>query len=372
MTISLFPSLHMLARPNLSPQALVVVRSSPATRIDAMGRVDDCLADTLRHDYDPASGAYLGWLVEEGRTNLVLHGRDQSRSPWSRSGLTAARTTTGRDGAAGTASTLTATQAPGMVFQAVTVASAAYTLSVDLHRLGGSGQVALTLDGGASWFDVTAQVGSAWARVSITQTLANPTVGLRLATSGDVVAADYWQLEAGSFATSRIVTTTAPVTRAADTLTVPTNTGNWFNGDEGTLYMEASVFSASTGPKCLFGSPNEPDGIDCSVNVPVNGVHTNIGTIASGFYGAAPSQQAVTISQPFRFAFGWGLKGGAAVHDGVLFQGYSAGSRWDTPRLSFGHQSRLGPQRWLNGHLRHVAVFPRRLPNTEIVELTTL
>lgn len=372
MTISLFPTLHFLARPGLTPQALEVVRTGTATSTDAMGRVTACPADSLRHDFDPASGAYLGWLIEESRTNLLLHCRDLAQSPWSRSGLTAALTATGRDALDGSASTLTATQALATVFQAVTAVSAGYTLSVDLRRVAGGGQVALTLDGGASWFDVTSQVGTAYGRVAITQTLANPTIGLRLATSGDAVAVDYWQLEAGAFATSRIPTTTAPMTRAADALTIPTATGEWFNPDQGTLYLEASLFGTGTAPKCLFGSKDDVDGIDCSINDPVNGVQTSLGPIASGFTGAAPSNKPVTLGQPVRVAFGWGLTGGVVVHDGTAFQGYSTGSRWDTSRLAFGHQLRNGAQRWLNGHLRHVAVFPRRLPDAEAVELTTL
>ena len=56
----------------------------------------------------------------------------------------------------------------------------------------------------------------------MTQTLANPTFGVRLVTSGDAVAVDFGGLEdSASFATSRIPTTTVAVTRNADMLTYP-------------------------------------------------------------------------------------------------------------------------------------------------------
>jgi hypothetical protein len=111
MTIEIFPTLHFLARPGLTPSLLAFTRSGSATRMGPRGLVEAVAADVLRHDYDPASGVYLGWLVEESRTNLALHGRDQSVAPWTRSNMTAARTALGLDGGTASATTLTATLA---------------------------------------------------------------------------------------------------------------------------------------------------------------------------------------------------------------------------------------------------------------------
>jgi hypothetical protein len=52
------------------------------------------------------------------------------------------------------------------------------------------------------------------------QTLANPTVGFRIVTSGDAIAVDFVQNETGTGASSEIATTTAAVTRAADEATL--------------------------------------------------------------------------------------------------------------------------------------------------------
>lgn len=372
MTIDIFPTLHLLPRPGLTPGALSFTRTGTATRIDARGRVETLAADTLRHDFDAVSGVYKGWLIEESRTNLVVQCRDATASPWTRTNLTAALDADGMDGQATSASTLTATLAGGTLYQAMTATSAAYTLSVDLRRLTGGGAVLLTLDGGASWFDVTAQVGSGrFARVSVTQTLSNPTVGVKLAIAGDAVAADFWQLEAGTFATSRIPTTTAPTTRGAD-LALIDPTQSWFNPDQGLIYLEASVHAPGTAVKNLFSSADTPDAVECSVNDPAQGIHGNTGAIASGYSGNSPSGQAVTVDEPLRFAFAYGLDGGALVHDGTVFQSFSTGSRWDTGQIAIGCQLRGGAQRFLNGHLRHLAVFPRRLSDAQAVELTTL
>jgi hypothetical protein len=240
---------------------------------------------------------------------------------------------------------------------------------VDLRRVTGTGAVSLTLDGGATWFAVT-PVSTRYGRFTLTQTLANPTPGLRLTVAGDVVAADFWQLEAGSFATSRIATTSAPVTRGAD-LPRLDPAGTWFNPAEGTVYIDAIPHATSTAVKNLFSSSDTPKAVECSVNVHSDGVHSNIGAIGSGFSGVTPSGMALVPGAPVRVALGYGAAGGAIVQNGTVFQSFSTGSSWDTTGIAIGHQLRGGAQRWLNGHVRHVAAFPRRLVNAELAELTT-
>lgn len=371
MTIEIFPTLHFLARPGLTPSLLTFTRSGSATRMGPRGFVEEVEANQLRHDYDPVSGVYLGWLVEESRTNLVLQARDQGATPWTRSNMTAERTAQGLDGVASSATILTATLAGAAVYQALSGASAPYTLSVDLRRVSGSGTVSVTLDGGASWFAVTGSVrGDRFTRVTLTQTVANPTPGLKLDTAGDAVAADFWQVEAGSFTTSRIPTTTAPVTRGAD-LPRLDPAGTWFNPAEGAVYMDAVPHPTSTAVKNLFSSQDSPKAVECSVNAHADGVHSNIGAIGSGFSGGSPSRIPVAPGAPVRVALAYGPGGGAMVQNGTVFQGFSTGSRWDTTVLALGYQVRGGAQRWLNGHIRHVAVFPRRLGNAQAIELTS-
>jgi len=371
MTIEIFPTLHFLTRPSLTPGLLAFTRSGTATRMGPRGLVETVAADALRHDFDPATGVYLGWLVEEGRTNLALHARDQSVTPWALSNMTAARTAMGLDGGAASASTLTASMAEATVSQVVTAISAAYTLSVDLRRVSGSGAVSLTLDGGATWHAVGATLGTdRYRRVTLTQTLANPTPGLKMGTAGDVLASDYWQLEAGSFATSRIPTAGATVARGGDMPRLDP-AGSWFNPTEGTVYIDAVPHPTSTAVKNLFSSSDSPKAVECSVNALPDGVHANVGAIGSGFFGASPSGMAITPGAAVRVALAYGPAGGAVLQNGTVFHGFSTGSAWTTTGLAIGHQLRNGAQRWLNGHVRHVAVFPRRLGDAQAAELTT-
>ena len=115
------------------------------------------------------------------------------------------------------ASTLTATASNGTCRQTVTSASATRTISCDIKRKTGTGTIEMTVDGGSTYTDITSQInGSTWARVQVTQAaVTNPSVGFRIGTSGDAIYVDYFGLESASFASSRIHTTTAAVTRNA-------------------------------------------------------------------------------------------------------------------------------------------------------------
>ena len=137
--------------------------------------------------------------------------------------IKAETTATGLDGIANTATTLTATAADAIILQPITLASAARCASAYVKRRTGTGTISFTQDGGSTWTDITAQINSStWSRVQITSTLANPSVGFKISTSGDAIDVDCAQNEAGAVATSPIVTTTAAVTRNAESLTYQT------------------------------------------------------------------------------------------------------------------------------------------------------
>jgi hypothetical protein len=163
-----------------------------------------------------------GALIEGARTNSLLWSRAFDNAVWIATNVTLTKNQIGEDGVYNSAYTLTATADNGTLCQAVTIGSAAYSGAFSLERVGGTGAVQLSLDNGATYgTSVTASLStSVWYRASkANQTLANPELCIRMATSGDSVAIDYAQLEAGTFASSRIPTTTAAVTRNLDALT---------------------------------------------------------------------------------------------------------------------------------------------------------
>lgn len=175
-----------------------------------------------------STSTLLGYHAEGARTNNLLYSRDLTNAAWAKTNVTAAKTATGIDNAANSASTLTAGAADATILQTLTLAAAARSFSAYVKRRTGTGNIYITRDGGTSWTDVTVDINdTAWTRVKIeNSSVLNPSVGFKFATSGDEIDVDVCQDEAGAFASSPIITTTAVVTRDADSLTYAT-ASNW-------------------------------------------------------------------------------------------------------------------------------------------------
>jgi hypothetical protein len=155
-----------------------------------------------------------GLLIEESRANRLLWCRDATNAAWTKTNVTAAKDQTGIDGVANAASSLTASADGGTCIQTITLGSGSRTGSVFLKRITGTGNVQVTLDG-STWSTVDLS-SSEWRRVVLSGTVTNPTVGIRIAVSGDAVAMDYGQVEDGVHETTPILTTDASATRSAD------------------------------------------------------------------------------------------------------------------------------------------------------------
>ncbi len=304
-----------------------------------------------------------GLLIEESRTNVVLYSRDLTNAAWVKTTTTAAKDQTGVDGQAASASSLTATAGNGTCLQAVTLASSARFHTAFVKRLTGSGTVEMTMDNGATWAAIS--ITADWSRVSIpAQTLANPTVGFRLGTSGDAIAVDFVQNEAGTFATSPIPTTTTTATRAADT--VSARDFLWFISGPGTIYSEAVV----------------PTGVTSAVAFVIyDGSTANrfqIGLSSGkshGFIGASLSTQ-LSIAPGAILSAGERSKGALAfsANDGNLAAEGAIGGNDTALTLPvvtmarFGHISTINSV-W-NGYIRRVAYYSARLSNQQLQALT--
>lgn len=129
-------------------------------------------------------------------------------------------TTTGLDNVANSASRLTAAANDATIMQLLTAATGTRTASAFIKRISGTGTISLTRNGGTNWTDITSSlVTGSWVLVKMTSDVgANPTVGIKMGTSGDVIDVDCVQDENGAWATSPILTTTTAVTRNADVL----------------------------------------------------------------------------------------------------------------------------------------------------------
>jgi hypothetical protein len=223
---------------SLDPR-IAFTRASNGWEFNSEGNLAQYSTNVSRFGYDQSTLAARGLLMEMARTNIALHSRDFTQTAWVKSNITAALNVTGIDGVANSASRLTATAANGTALQTITSASANHVTSFFVRRISGTGTVEITQNNGTTWTAIT--LTSAWQRFVVpVGTVANPVIGLRLVTSGDVVAVDVAQAEVETFPTSPIITAGASVTRAVDIGTMASVTP-WFNAAQGTMFAEFLV-----------------------------------------------------------------------------------------------------------------------------------
>jgi len=177
-----------------------------------------------RQAYIFESAANVGpfMLVEPAATNLDPNSDDLSA--WTTSNTTIAKDQTGAGGETNGAHSITASANNGTALEQITAASADHAWGCLMKRVTGTGTVEVTVDGGTTWVDVTSDINSStFLQVSTGPgiSVTNPEFGVRLGTSGDVVAVQVSHLEqTSSYITSPIPTNGATVTRAADALSI--------------------------------------------------------------------------------------------------------------------------------------------------------
>lgn len=259
---------------------------------------------TLRTSYD-ASGNALGCLIEEGRTNLFLN----SRSP---------------------------------ATQSITTAATSYTIS-------GVGAVGATLTLSGTATGVLTGT-AAKDRDKLTFTATAGTLTITVAGTWDFV-----NVEAGTFATSPIVTAGTSVARAADKLSLLTSAFQ-YSATTGTVFFEYGGLLGGAMFRRLWQlNLSDASGyidrfIDGAGNVYQSimaGGLIKSGVAATGRSALAYAANDVAVSE-----------NGAAV---VVSGTYTTASQ---NRLQIGNSS--GSSQYLNGYVKRLAYFPRRRPNAEL------
>ncbi len=195
----------------------------------------------MQIDEDPDSPfTKRGLHVESATTRLNAEPRDLDDSvEWSIASATIARDAVGLDGAANTASTLTATGANGSATDAITAGVDDYTTQFWVKRKTGVGTVEITNDNFVGTVDITGLINSStFTKVSITSNVTNPTIGIRCVTSGDAVIIDFVGIEQGKIAKSPVFETVT-VRNAATALNF--NDTSWLTPDGGIIQLKVSL-----------------------------------------------------------------------------------------------------------------------------------
>ena len=300
------------------------------------------------------AASLLGFRRENVATNNLLWNRDLSNAAWTKTNVTAAKNAIGLDGIANTATTLTATATNATILQAITLASAARCASAYVRRKTGTGTISFTQDNGSTWTDITSQLNtSTFTRVEITATLANPSVGFKISTSGDAIEVDCVQNVAGSIATSPIVTTTAAVTRNADSLS----------------YQTASNIDFTIGT--LYGEIMSNTGSFIRHLALINDAYAGISASQTTSWRAADSTNISTVTGLTNITTGlrkrvvcWGSGALKSSGDGITpVSGAFDGNFGSGAAISIGDN--------INGYIRNIAVYNYAMTDAEMMSITT-
>ena len=191
------------------------------------------------------------YLMDVQRTYAGLYSNDFTNAAWVKSNMTAALNQTGADGRSNSASLLTATAGNATALQTLTSSSQQRITQAYVKRVAGSGTIEMTQDNGTTWTPIT--VTGAWSLVYIPEvTSTNPVFGFRIVTSGDAIAVQYVNHVLGEGGvTSPMTTTSATVTRNADSLTYPMPAGL---DAKGSAYAEVISMSGVSGIYLIGGA----------------------------------------------------------------------------------------------------------------------
>ena len=387
---------------------ITFTRASGATYFNSAGVLSTAANNEARFDYDPATLAARGLLIEEQRTNLFLYSQQFDNAAWSKTNATVSQDIAiSPDGTQNADAFIpNSGTAAKLIEQSVTTSSTNYAFSIFIKPNGvryvqfrtaaaiSAGFVNIDLQNGlvttnTTWTATVSVVRNGWYRVvcdTKTVNAATAAVVIQIVDSGSAGRADttsvgdgvigvyLWgsQLEAGAFATSYIPTTTTALTRAADVASMTgANFSDWYNQVEGTLVAEFGPYE-NGGPSKNFGVVDINDGTSANIIrlfagstvSPVFAV--TVGTVTQAYI----SSGTITPTNISKIAASYKADNFARSVNGAVAATDSSGTVPAVNRMLIG-AGQIGVGE-LNGHLRSFAYYPKQLSASQLQSLTKL
>lgn len=391
---------------------ITFTRASTGTYFDYDGILKTAEANKPRFDHKPDTLDSLGLLIEESRTNIGLQSEVLDNANWTKTRTTiTANATTAPDGAV-TAdkivedSTASATHVvtcgfsvtSGTAYTASWFFKAAERSEIQLHfstqfpansyaifnfntaiveqtGVGLTSAEIVALPNGWYRCSITA-TASATASCTFTAFLSD---GSTITYSGNGTSGLYawgFQVEAGAWASSYIQTTTVSVTRSADVASMTgANFSSWYNQGEGTVFCE---YDFSVNDTSLTKAFTISDGTSSNLLTLMSYKPVNTRSLVQVAYAGATvvntdSATDIDIVQNEKNKTAIGLKTNdyAISLNGARPVLDVSGSLNSTmTNLNIG-SSQSGGSNFMNGHISHLAYFPKRLDDATLAALST-
>ena len=198
-------------------------------------------------------------------------------------------------------------------------------------------------------------------------------VNLNPVFAGDGTSGIYiWgaQLEAGAFATSYIPTTAAQVTRSADVASMTgTNFSSWYNQIEGVIVAQYSSYvSTNTSlSKAIFGASDGTNNNRIYGNVNTAGIDFLFVSAGATTQANISTATVIADNATGKLAAAYAVDNFAAVVNGGTAGTDTSGTVPTVDRLSIGNLNGFSQ---LNGHIRIINYYNKRLSNNQLQRLT--
>ena len=354
----------------LDPRVTITRALNTATRVNSSGLIEIVDADLPRFDYDPATLAPKGLLIEESRANKLLQSNGFTTSPWNYTGspVVTANAAISPDG---TSNAFQITSSPSgtfrVIFQDVATTAVAHTFSIYLKSATGTNQTMRI------WVDTSPSVSAAitvtpqWQRFTVsgtTDTSARVQIGVDSSANAFDVYAYGAQLEAGAFATSYIPTTTTSLTRNADVVAMTgTNFSDWYNASEGTFAAQYSSIAATAATTKAIASANDGTGTNRIYMYITNTAAPAQLVIDGGATQANPLNTAIANNTVTKSVMGYKVNNFGIATNGAAAVVDTVGTVPNVNTLGIG--SHTGIQQ-LNGWAQKLNYYPQKLTSAEI------
>lgn len=349
-------------------------------------------ANVARFDHNPVTGESKGLLIEEQRTNLFVRSSDFTSGTWAKSaGLSVTPNAVAAPDGTISGTAVSISQAAQMTQNATATGTAA-AFSI-YAKAGAYTSLPLGIRNGTTSTNIAvatlyfstgtiasstgtsslSYVGNGWYRATLIAS-AGISVGDTLvvyAAQGSVAADNafyLWgaQLETGAFPTSYIPTTTAQVTRSADSASMTgSNFSSWYRADEGTLYANTihnGIESSMRAAAITDGTTNNYMSFD-SVNATIPRFRVRYGNADQALITGSAS------TGEFKGSVTYKTNDCQAAYNGTTTSNDASVAIPTVNQLVIGAGG-AGGVVVCNTTIKRIAYYPKRLSNAELQALT--